>query len=124
MTHLHYRLGRSKHLFRRKYRKSEMLKVERMGKKFGWVPVTFFTERLLLDCINGTCPSLTSISVLYLWQEMRNKKVSTAFSPLGSCPPRMPSSQKVPLPRGKQTPHPRIYKLPLDSKHTSLSLLM
>ena len=45
---MHYGLGRSKHLFCRKYRKSEMLKVERMGKKFGWVPVTFFHRKAVI----------------------------------------------------------------------------
>lgn len=50
-----------------------MLKV---ANKFNWVPAIYSSWEgwLWLDCINETCPSLTSITALYLWQEMRGKR--------------------------------------------------
>lgn len=69
--------------------------------------------RLLLNCINETYPNLTITSPLSLAGEEGLSFPITFFH--CSCPQKMPSSQKLPLPRGKQVPHRRTYKpLALD----------
>lgn len=63
-----------------------MQKVERMSKKFSWVPALFLHRLVVIkiDCIEETCPSLIAISALYLWQEMRDKKEKLPTAGVGN----------------------------------------
>lgn len=75
-THLNYWLLRSMWLFCRTQRNGGAQKVERMAKKFSWVPALFLHRLVVItiDCMKEPCPRLIAISALYLWQETRDKK--------------------------------------------------
>lgn len=53
---------------------------------------------LLLDCINEMCPNLQVSSPLSLAGDEGLQEVSLLLFSLGSCPQKMPSPQKLPLP--------------------------